>query len=277
MLGCAVVAIFAAPLRAEIEDAGFSLTISEKEMALNDSIDLMTMKYLMWDLSFDRIMARNMPYVEVRNNSDSDAPLTEFRMTIGDEKFHFNCEFMGECAMLGKTTPGFDLNSFTEDGGDLLVVQFGNGGIAPGEFVRFKIDVDPDSQYQGQIYTNPDFRTVLFDMNGRNVYGNDPENDPNNSSADNASFWGKFEMAGMDPLETEEMFLDDRNVGGAPGLYYNQIRRPYGVMEDVDQFRFLTAAGGGPDPEIPEPGTVALAALGLLGGLAATRTRGKRC
>jgi hypothetical protein len=272
MLCLAAMASWVLPARAEIQNAGFSVTLSEKEMALATPTDMDMMKYLMWDLSFQRMTARSMPYVEVKNNDTSGAPLTEFRLTIGDTKFRYNCEFMGECAMQGKTTPNAGITSFTELNGDVLVVRFGDGGLAAGEIARFKIDIDPDPEYKGLVFSNPDFRTVLFDMNGRNVYLNDPDG---TSSADNASFTGKFEMSGMEPFITDPTFFEDRIVGGAAGQYYNNIYRPYGVMEEVDQFQFLSLGGGG---EIPEPSTVALAMVSLLGSLAvpAWARRGRR-
>ena len=262
-------ATLAPPARAEIQNAGFSVTLSEKEMALATPEDAMMMKYLMWDLSFQRMTARSMPYVEVKNNDDSDASLTEFRMTIGDTRFRFNCAFMGECAMQGKTTPDAGVTSFTEQDGDVLVVRFGDGGLANGEVARFKIDIDPDPENKGLVFANPDFRTVLFDMNGRNVYLNDPEEI---SSDDNTSFTGKFEMSGMPPLITDPVFFEDRIVGGNAGRYYNNIYRPYGEMEEVDTFQFLSSGGG----VIPEPGTVALVLFGLLGCLAVPTRRVRR-
>ena len=269
MLCCAAMVILAPPVRAEIENAGFSVTLSEKEMALATPDDAMMMKYLMWDLSFQRMTARSMPYVEVTNNSDSDARLTEFRLTIGDTNFRYNCAFMGECAMQGKTTPNAGITSFTEQNGDVLVVRFGDGGLAPGEAARFKIDIDPDAEFKGLVFANPDFRTVLFDMNGRNVYLNEPDGI---SSDDNASFTGEFEMTGMPPLVTDPVFFEDRIVGGNAGRYYNNIYRPYGEMEEVDSFQFLSVGGG----VIPEPSAVALMAFGLLGGLAAPPRRTRR-
>ncbi len=102
-LAIAVLAASSAPALAAINDASFSLKISEKEKALSDPTNSELQNFLMWDLGADRVANRNMPYLELTNDTGSDAPLTEFRMTIGDTRFHFDCGMIGSCAMLGKT------------------------------------------------------------------------------------------------------------------------------------------------------------------------------
>jgi hypothetical protein len=267
LLALAATASLAAPLQAQMIDASFSVTISEKEMALAEPGDMMMMKYLMWDLSFQRMTARSMPYVELRNDDTSDAPITELRMTIGDTKFHFNCEFLGECAMLGKSTPDINITSLTEDNGDTLVVQFPDG-LDAGDVARFKIDLDVDSQYAGQIFPNPDFRTVLFDMNGRNVYLNDADGQ---STGDNAKVTAKYDLPEMPTLVSQPIPFEDEIIGGAPSLYYNDIYRPYGVMEAVDSFQLLGSASA-----VPEPSGMVLSAFGLLGGMLPLVRRARR-
>ena len=77
--------------------------------------------------------------------------------------------------MLGKTTPNISLTSAvsaisgnsSSTSGDQLDLTIG-GGLKPGEVVRFKIDLAPDAGTN--LYAHPDFRTVLFDMNGKNIY-----------------------------------------------------------------------------------------------------------
>ena len=126
----------AAPAHAVITDTDWSLKISEREMAFRPATDMMAMKSLMWDLPYSRMFARNMPFICLTNES-ATASITEFEMTIGDEQFHFDNDLMGMYAKLGKespTSPG--LSSTVEDGGDTLVVNFLNGGLAPGAHCR---------------------------------------------------------------------------------------------------------------------------------------------
>jgi hypothetical protein len=232
--------------------------ISEKELQLSNGTDPMWMKALMWDLSYDRMNDRNMPVIELKNTSAAGAlDITQFQMTIGDTRFHFANDFLSAPAELGKTTPGFNLTSSITNSGDLLTVNIakqGGGGLGPGELVRFKIDLDVDN---GQpFFPHPDFRTVLFDMNGCNVYdGNIGCGAP--SSADNAVITLKF----SDNSFSTPVALEDENVAQPQSRYFNANFRPYGVMEPVDIFEIP----GGTPGEIPEPATAALVLLALSG------------
>jgi hypothetical protein len=186
-------------------------------------------------------------------------------MTIGDPRFHFEDDFMGVAAKLGTTTPGFDLTSSITDSGNLLTVNIakqGGGGLGPGELVRFKIDLGVDA---GQpFFTHPDFRTVLFDMNGCNVYdGNTGCGAP--SSADNSVVTLKF----SDGSSSAAVPLVDEDVPAPQSQYFNNTFRPYGVMEPVDIFELV----GGSTEVIPEPTTAVLIAAGLGGFWLAARPR----
>ena len=113
-----------------------------------------------------------MPVIELTNDANSTAPITEFHLTIGDGRFHFSDKVMGELAKLGSSTPNFSITSSTvNNAGDELVLKIGGSGLAPGASLRFKIDLDVDAAFRSQFYSRPDYRTVLFDMNGVQVYG----------------------------------------------------------------------------------------------------------
>ena len=135
----------APPARAATDS--FTVKIAEKQQALSDPTDESLQHFLMWDMSADRVIARNMPYLELSNDADSTSPITAFHLTIGDTRFHFDCAALGSCAMLGKTTPDVSLSSavsaITGDSastsGDQLNLTIGNGGLQPGQVVRFKI------------------------------------------------------------------------------------------------------------------------------------------
>ena len=63
-------------------------------------------------------------------------------------------------------------------------MNIGDGGLQPGELVRFKIDLDVDPEFADQVFAHPDYRTVLFDMNGFNVYdGLQQQSDADNGKA----------------------------------------------------------------------------------------------
>jgi hypothetical protein len=258
LLGVALLAVPAAHAQAQ---SPFTLNISEKEMKLEHPTDMMWDKHLMWDLGFQRMNDRNMPYVELRNTGT--APITELHLTIGDMRFNFTDEVLGVYAMLGSTTPGFQLTSSTV-GGDELVVMIGNGGLPVGDLVRFKIDLAVDPPNSAGIFEFPDFRTVLFDMNGIQVY--DPGMPQHVSSADNARAWVVFDPPSGPNLPTTPVHFDDPTVTGQPASFFNDNRRQWGENDPV---RIFTLAGGG---IIPEPSSVILLA-GMACGLATWRRR----
>jgi hypothetical protein len=236
----------------------WTVSISEKQQKLvhddpSDPDFMMWDKWLMWDIGYERMICRNMPFLELTNDSTSLNPISEFRITIGDNRFNFGPVVDGgDSAILGSTTPGFDFSASTASGGDELIVNIGNGGLLPGEVVRFQIKLDVDPSFAAQYSalfgaSRPDFRTVLFDMNGVNVYDN---NVVNKSSADNAQAFVVFNPGGQSLIQA----FEDFDV--AAGQYYNSNLREYTAMDPVLIFEI----GG---ELIPEPGSAALAMMGL--------------
>jgi len=236
----------------------WTVKISEKEMLLDQPNDMDVQKYVMWDLGFQRMNDRNMPYIELTNEPGSTAPITEFRLTIGDTRFNFTDSFMGDFAMLGKTTPGFDITSSTTGNlGNELLVNIGDGGLAPGETIRFKIDLNVDAAFADQFFPHPDYRTVLFDMNGFNVYDSLQQF----STADNAQAKVTFQPATGGTVMSEPMVFADELVVGPAAEFFNENYRRYNETDPVRIF----ALGGG--AVIPEPGSIVLGLAGVLGGL----------
>jgi hypothetical protein len=240
---------------ADAQVGNFTVRISEKQLKLEHPADMAWDKSLMWDLGFQRMNDRNMPYIEVANSATSTAPLTEFHMTIGDARFNFTNDMLGTYALLGSTTPGIQLTSSTI-GGNELVVNIGNGGLQPGQVVRFKIDLDVDAPNANGFFEHPDFRTVLFDMNGINVYDNSQQN----STADNARVWAVFDPATGSNFQTMPVPLPDAAVFGAQANFFNQNLRQWGESDAVGLFE----VGG--SFIIPEPGS-AMLLVGMSCGL----------
>jgi hypothetical protein len=241
----------------------WKVSISEKEMKLENPVDMAWDKWLMWDLGYERMMCRNAPYIELLNEATSSSPITEFHLTIGDNRFNFGPVEGTDLVMLGSTTPGFPLSANTVGNlGDELVVSIGNGGLLPGQAVRFKIKLNVDPSFAAQYAASfgaslPDYRTVLFDMNGLNVY----DGVVNTSTADNAHTFVIFNPGG----KSGTAVFADETV--AAGQYYNNNLRAYSAIDPVLIFQ----TGGG--QEVPEPCSVGLVMLGLSAGLLVRRAR----
>lgn len=251
----------ASPAMAQLGDVGFQVSIASKEMVLENPNDDSVKMFAAWDAPFQRIADRNMPFIEVMNLGGSTGNLTEFNITIGDTDFNFEDDYFGSLIMLGDSTPGFNLSASTVNG-DELTVTIGDGGLAPGETVRFRIDLGVDAGVDN-MFPHPDFRTVLFDMNDMD----------NNGMSDNSVVTATF----TDPNDassttTASSTLLDFGVTGPEAQYFNQFIRPYSQMEGVDIFS-LQAVN---QTAIPEPATVSLA-CGLLGAVALLRRRRSRC
>ena len=243
----------------------WSLRLSEKEDELAHGNDPMWSKWLMWDIGYQRMVDRNSPYFELSNASTSTLPITEFHITIGDNRFNFAPVVGTDLVALGSTTPGFSLTSSTVGGlGDELVVKIGNGGLAPGQMVRFKVKLGIDSSFAATYAASfgsslPDYRTVLFDMNGINVYGSDGKTDPN----DNAHAHVVFDTN----IQSGTSIFPDEVV--PVGQYYNNNLRAYSATDQVNLFQL----NGAP---VPEPASIGLVLLSIAGFSMNARSRSRR-
>jgi hypothetical protein len=244
----------------------WSVRLSEKEDELAHGNDPMWSKWLMWDIGYQRMVERNSPYLELTNASTSTVPITEFHITIGDNRFNFAPVVGSDLVALGSTTPGVALTSSTVGGlGDELVVNIGGGGLAPGQMVRFKVKLGIDASFAA-TYANsfgsslPDYRTVLFDMNGINVYGSDGKTDPDDNSHAHVVF--------NSTIQSGTSVFPDAVV--PVGQYYNNNIRSYSATDPVNLFQLNGAA------VVPEPASIGLVLLGIAGFPMSARSRGRR-
>jgi hypothetical protein len=244
----------------------WTLRLSEKEDELAHTGDPMWAKWLMWDIGYQRMVDRNMPYLEVMNAATSTDPITQFHITIGDNRFNFAPVSGTNLVALGSTTPGISLTSSTVGNlGDELVVNIGGGGLAPGQLVRFKIKLGIDPSFAATYAASfgsslPDYRTVLFDMNGINVYDG---NTVNNDTSDNSKAFVIFDTN----IQSGTSTFPDETV--ATPTFYNNILRAYSESDMVNLFQL----SGKP---IPEPTSIGLAMLGVAGFFLNARSRSRR-
>ncbi|MEM6328957.1 MAG: PEP-CTERM sorting domain-containing protein [Planctomycetota bacterium] len=240
---------------ASAQTGSFSFAVSPSEPVLVAPDDPVVQHIESWDSPLMRIIKRSRPFIEIVNTSDEGVQLTEFRMTIGDADFNFSDDFFGAFTVLGDSTPGVDISSTTEMGGDELVISFGGGGLAPGEVVRFQVDIDGDPGVPG-MFIHPDYRTVFFD-----IYGDD--------NSDNSVLTANFiaTLDGDQELQATGVQPDlDKPVGSA---FIAPAIRPYSVMEmvEVTGFEDTTVV-------IPEPSAVLLLLMASAGfGAAFMRRR----
>ena len=232
--------------QAAIEDVGFVLNLSSKEMVLENPGDMMVMKYSIWDDPMLRIAEQNMPFLELTNNSVDNVPITEFRMTIGDTRFNFSDAKLPDYIQLGTSTPGFDLQASTEDNGNLLKVLILDGGLAKGETVRFRVDIDVDADNPDGLFPRQDYRLVFFQSPS---LGGDTD-------LSNSVVTAIFEEGDM----TAEASGTLPDYTTPFNNFFNNIIRPYGPMEGVDVFNFAATDTN----VIPEPSSIALISLGGL-------------
>jgi hypothetical protein len=140
-------------------------------------------------------------------------------------------------------------------------VNIGEGGLAPGESIRFKVNLDVDASFAATYASmfgtsDPDFRTILFDMNGKNVY--EAGMPINVSSADNATVQVVFDPTTGPNFASNEVAFADETVPGP--VFFNDLIRQYGLMDSVLIF---DVEGG----VIPEPSGFILAFLAMIWGL----------
>jgi hypothetical protein len=128
-----------------------------------------------------------------------------------------------------------------------------DGGLAPGELVRFRFDIDFD---ENPTMGAPDYRNVLFDRGGHQQYGTSPEGI---SSSDNAKVVAKFSMTGMAPFSSRPFAFPDTSTPAGP-FTDGIIFAPYIQSVSADPPAAFSLDTGA---VVPEPASVFLLSLGF--------------
>ncbi|TWT97041.1 hypothetical protein Pla108_28180 [Botrimarina colliarenosi] len=241
-----------------------TINFSSLETVLAAPTDMNSKMTALWTGWSTQVYEYNMPFIQLGNESDAPFAIDEFRMSIGDTNYGFSNVFFrkeetnsypypanGEYAITGFSTPDIEFDTRLEEGGDVLVVDFGaRGGLKPGEVVRFQVDIDRDDD-NGGMMRFADYTSVFFTPNGgADTTGN-----------------SELSLTYIGTNQTTNVTLPNYPVSAAVAGYL-QTPRPYAVMQPIDVY---------PDTpfgfeEIPEPTTALMAALGLV--TIASRRRG---
>lgn len=247
MLAAAFVGGFATRAAAQGPTVNFSSI--EVLLAQPDRMDLQ--KLALWAGWATQQYEYNMPFIEISNPSDATQAITSFEMSIGDTKFQFSKAFLRkedtnagafpangiDYAIAGYSTPDIEFESSIDNGGDLLVVDFTDGGLLPGEVVRFQVDIDRDANQPTQKLF-ADYTSVFFKSDG--------STDTSQNSEITVTFADGSDV---------NLVLPNQNVDGAISRFF-QSARPYSTPQQGVKFSVPLV------PVIPEP------SAGLLAGLA---------
>lgn len=225
------------------QDIGYRLSISSSDDMLAEPGNMMVAKMAAWRSQHALLMARNEPYIQLENTSDS-AEITKFVLSIGDTAANFDWVRMVQSTKADSSDPDIGVQVSLVDGledglrSDLVQLEFTN--FLPGAIVRFRVDLDADSP---NSFPSPDFRTVLFDANG-------------SDNSDNAEIQVTFD--GLSDPRTLTRKLDDYAVP-EPTLLGPGFRS----YLEMDTVRIFAVSGDLTLQPVPEPGTLVLALAGV--------------
>ncbi len=225
-----------------------------------------------WVFGNELQMAYNMPALQITNNAGSSGNIVRVEVTIGDDRFNFMDFPTGDLTQdvpnmvlptgvsASATTSGGAATSPNANNADRLILDFGNGGLAPGDSTLFQIKLAFDSDFPIQdlplfeIANAPSFQRVLFDANGVNAFDGGIVD---SSTGDNALVFVTYEDA-----------LGERETADPVPLQDFTVRDPVGNgihLMPIIESHFIS----GQLSAVPEPTSIALALAGiglLMGG-----------
>jgi hypothetical protein len=241
LLGCLL------PLNADAGPVSFELRLSESAQVTVDPTNQAVLQQAANLTPHELFSMRDAPYLQLMNTSPPGSPAEIFRfsITIGDlqnNQQHF------DWAKIVDFSPGITWQFVMPDevnGGlrsDAIDILF--TGFTPGKLVRFQTDIDND---QGEVDLFTDFRQVLFDLGGNNVF-------------DNAFAAAHFREPGL-PITVASAFLPDFAQLGPTTLGFRAIDA--WVLKGPETVQPFSVSGEA--FIIPEPETAALLLCGPLG------------
>jgi len=200
-------------------------------------------------------LQRTTPYFELRNTS-AEAEITQFNISIGDLSKNYDFGKMIEAS------PGVSYSLAVGDellngvGTDNLLINF--TGLGPGEFVRFRVGLATDDPLGRLIQ---DYREVLFQSHGSG---------PDNNATAQVSFANSGGQTGQLSQQLSHFnfsALSQTVPLASNGCIVDPIQSYLvigdGFLDPLTDPEDPTDPGEG--PQVPEPASVVLLAVGLAG------------
>jgi hypothetical protein len=239
-----------------LDTAGFKLSVSE-DLSVLKSDTAKNRMMAAWTTPTQLAMERNHPYLLLENTSDME--MSSFSMTIGRTSNNFDwAKIISKSAGVQATLVAPDKK---EGGARGDVITFNLDGFTPGKSLIFRVDIDADSKSANQMGEFSDYRRVFFNLNTEVALSKNSQLtatflDPGNPNI----------VVGPAPW---------RAAGDLPGTFQqpqDAQRTVFGLAFQPHYMNdFVRSYQTGNITAVPEPGTMALAGLGVVGLLAVRR------